>query len=153
MENVKSQIGLLLLAVFVAFNCQKQVDCCVIPPCSESATLNGTWKLKGYLDMNTNAFLENPNSDDRGVVFTFKDDKNMGALNGYTVANEVNGKYNLLANCMIEFTSFGGTKRGENEWSGKTWELLQGNGTYSIIAGTLNIDFIEAKMRMVFVKE
>ena len=123
-----------------------------MPPCSEKTTLTGTCKLKGYLNLETDTLHLNPNTDDRGVVLTFKDAEKAGTIVGHTVSNEVYGTYTLLEGCLVDFSGFGGTKRGENEWSGKVWALMQGKADYSVIGQTLNLDFYELKTRMVFVK-
>ena len=148
------RFSVILIFLFItAFQCGKEVDCCVMPPCSDSATLEGTWKLVGYRDISTGNLQTDPEPDGKGVVYTFTDNEKTGNIEGHTSVNTISGSYELLEYCRLKITSFGGTKVGEPAWSNKAWLASDSTFGYERIGNNLTIYRNKGKEGMVFRKQ
>lgn len=152
---MKSIVSLVLLALFVglsASQCGK--DCCGPGPCSEVTSLTGMWQLQGFRNLTTWTVDSLPlNEDNRTVEFTFKDDESTGTITGHTFVNTVSGAYEMLDYCRFKVISFGGTKVGEPEPSGKAWLNSETIYHYERIGNTLTITPHMGKEAMIFRKE
>jgi hypothetical protein len=152
MKKLASFIIITLLFGLTAFQCGEQKDCCVMPPCSEIATLTGTWRLESYRNTSTGAEVKDPAPEGKGVVFTFKDDMHDGTIEGHTFVNEISGKYEFSAECSIKITEFGGTKVGEPGWSDGAWLDAGNTAFYQVVGDKLTLRFMNSTKSMVFKK-
>ncbi|TDE13822.1 hypothetical protein [Dyadobacter psychrotolerans] len=150
---MKSLLVIFIVLLISAFQCGKEVDCCVMPPCSDSPTLEGSWKLTGYRDISTGNLEIDPDLNAKGVVFTFKDDEKTGNIEGHTSVNTVSGSYELMEYCRLKVTSFGGTKVGEPAWSNRAWLASDSTFGYERIGNNLTIYRNTGKEGMVFRKQ
>lgn len=155
MKKITSSLALLLFFISTAFECGREVDCCMMPPCTESETLDGTWRLEEFQNISTGATDPDPNIDGKGIVYTFDDDQQQGTISGHTFVNTVMGAYTLSGGCTIRIKSFGGTKIGEPEWSRKAWFPSDSatSGNYSVIKDKLVIRFGNSTEQFVFRKQ
>jgi hypothetical protein len=155
LEQMKQITLLLAVAIFLtlsAFECNSRKDCCVFPICSEKSTLSGTWRLEAYENQTTGIAENDPQPEDKGVVFTFADDEKQGTIEGHTFVNTVNGSYTLDKNCGFKVVSFGGSKVGEPEWSKKAWLPSSKSGYYQVVGDKLIIYLNGSEERLRFVK-
>lgn len=155
MKRVTSAVALLLFFISTAFECGRQIDCCVMPPCTESETLDGTWRLEQFQDLSSGKTDPDPDVDGKSVVYTFDDDRKEGTISGHTFVNTVMGTYTLSGGCTIQIKSFGGSKVGEPEWSRKAWFPSDSavSGNYSITKDKLVIRFGKNPEQFVFRKQ
>lgn len=154
------RIGYLFVCfVFLAltsFECGHGKDCCAMPPCSEIASLAGTWRLDYFENTATGAVDTDPEISGKSVVFSFSDDKKSGTISGHTFVNTIQGTYTLGGSCTFKITSFGGTKVGEPEWSGKAWlpsDSARGKGSYHVQSDKLILKFDQNPEQLVFKKD
>ena len=150
---MKKLLFVLIIPIVLGLSAStcERTECCVIPPCSDTPTLTGTWKLEAYL---TSGILESkPANVDKDVIFTLKDDEKTGTIAGNTFVNTVEGNYDLLGDCRIRVKSFGGTKVGEPAWSEKAWLVSGTEYYYERFEGTLKIHRNQGKETMIFKKE
>ena len=159
MKKFISLISFTLLFGLTAFQCSdsdaegEQRSCCAMPPCSDVASLSGTWRLVAYQN-NVSGILDNdPDTEGRGVVFTFTDSGKDGKINGHTVANEIEGAYTISSACGLTIDTFGGTKVGEPGWSGKAWLASGATGSYKRNGNQLVLGFQNGEYRMIFKKQ
>lgn len=127
-----------------------------MPPCSEIASLSGTWRLDYFLNTVTNATDKDPGISGKSVVFTFSDDQKSGTIAGHTFVNTVSGAYTLGPNCTFKITSFGGSKVGEPEWSRKAWlpsDSTGSKGSYHVQSDKLILKFDQNPEQLVFKKD
>ena len=149
MQHLRSISCVLLLSLLFAFQCQKN-DCCVMPPCSDNHTLQGTWQLTGYRDVATGNLEGGPLVEGKFVEFTFVDNKKEGSITGKTFSNTVSGSYTLGDHCTYEIQVFGGTKVGEHEWSARAWMASGTTGNYERINNQLILYRNSGKEAMIF---
>lgn len=145
-----------VLLASTAFECGGGKDCCVFPPCSEIASLHGTWRLDHFQNTATGAVDKDPEISGKSVVFSFSDDQKSGTITGHTFVNTINGSYTLGANCTFKIISFGGTKVGEPEWSRKAWlpsDSTGGKGSYQVTSDKLILKFDKNPEQLVFKKD
>lgn len=146
----------LIFLALTAFECGNGKDCCAMPPCSEIASLSGTWRLDYFQNTVTNATDKDPGISGKSVVFTFSDDQKSGTIAGHTFVNTVSGAYSLGPNCTFKITSFGGSKMGEPEWSRKAWlpsDSTGSKGSYHVQSDKLILKFDQNPEQLVFKKE
>ncbi|PSL29508.1 hypothetical protein CLV60_105350 [Dyadobacter jiangsuensis] len=127
-----------------------------MPPCSEIASLSGTWRLDYFQNTVTNATDKDPGISGKSVVFTFSDDQKSGTIAGHTFVNTVSGAYTLGPNCTFKITSFGGSKVGEPEWSRKAWlpsDSTGSKGSYHVQSDKLILKFDQNPEQLVFKKD
>ncbi|WP_221389718.1 META domain-containing protein [Dyadobacter sp. NIV53] len=153
MKNILFFATILFVLALSAFQCGKQEDCCVLPPCSDKPTLEGTWRLTGYRDISTGSTENDPGPEGKGVIFTFKDNEKDGSISGHTVMNEVSGSYTLGPGCKLNIITFGGTKVGEPGWSGRAWLQSDSSMYYQRIENSLVIYRNKGREGMVFKKQ
>lgn len=145
MQRIKSLLIILFLFGLFTFGCSKEKNeevrplCCVMPPCSDKLSLNGTWRLAGYRNLSTGVLETDPDPDGKEVVFTFEDNGKEGNIEGHTFANTIFGKYTLGSGCKITIKEFSGTKVSEPEWSGRAWLASDSTGNYQRIKNVLMI--------------
>lgn len=150
---------LFVCFVFLAltsFECGHGKDCCAMPPCSEIASLAGTWRLDYFQNTATGAVDTDPEISGKSVVFSFSDDKKNGTISGHTFVNTIQGAYTLGGSCTFKISSFGGTKVGEPEWSGKAWlpsDSTGGKGSYHVQSDKLILKFDQNPEQLVFKKD
>ncbi|MCF0065445.1 META domain-containing protein [Dyadobacter chenwenxiniae] len=159
MKHTISFISFLMLLGLTAFQCSdsnadgEQRVCCAMLPCSDVASLSGTWRLAGYQN-NISGIMDNdPDTEGRGVVFTFTDSGKEGKITGHTVANEIEGAYTISSACELTIETFGGTKVGEPGWSGKAWLVSGATGSYKRNGNQLILGFQNGAYRMIFKKQ
>ncbi|GGN08475.1 hypothetical protein GCM10010967_50170 [Dyadobacter beijingensis] len=155
MKKVISAAALGLFFLSTAFECGREVDCCVPPPCTENASLDGTWKLEQFQNISTGTSDPDPNVEGKSVIYTFDDDQREGSITGHTFVNTVMGSYTLGAGCTIKVNGFGGSKVGEPEWSRKAWFPSDSAalGNYSVVKDKLVIRFGQSPEQLVFKKQ
>ncbi|OJV18572.1 MAG: hypothetical protein BGO21_23865 [Dyadobacter sp. 50-39] len=156
MKRIAYSIFFLLFVALSAFECDNGKDCCAMPPCSEIASLSGTWRLDYFQNTATGAIDTDPEISGKSVVFTFSDDQKKGTISGNTFVNTVSGAYTLGGNCTFKITSFGGSKVGEPEWSRKAWlpsDSTGGKGSYHIQSNKLILKFDQNPEQLVFKKD
>lgn len=144
-----------VLFTLTAFQCENGKDCCALPPCSEIASLTGTWRLDYIQNTATGAMDADPKISDKSVVFSFSDDQKNGTISGHTFVNTISGAYTLGANCTFKIISFGGSKVGEPEWSRKAWlpsDSTGGKGSYHVQSDKLILKFDQNPEQLVFKK-
>lgn len=126
-----------------------------MPPCSEIASLSGTWRLDHFQNTSTGAIDPDPGIEGKSVVYTFQDDAKEGTITGHTFVNTISGNYTLGPECSIKITSFGGSKVGEPEWSEKAWfpSDSAAAGFYRASTDKLVIRFDKNPEQLVFKKE
>lgn len=134
-----------------ASKCEK-TDCCVMPPCSDTPTLTGSWKLEAYQNVSTGVLENKPAEVDKDVIFTFKDNEKTGTIAGNTFVNTIGGSYELLEYCRIRVTAFGGSKVGEPAWSEKAWLVSGTEYHYTKSEGQLKIHRNQGTETMIFKK-
>ena len=159
MKKIVSLISLVMLLGLTAFQCSdsdadgEQQLCCAMPPCSDIASLTGTWRLVASQN-NVSGLMDNdPDTEGKGVVFTFTDSGKDGKVTGHTVANEIEGAYTILPACGLKMDTFGGTKVAEPGWSGKAWLVAGAEGSYKRSGNRLVLGFQNVKYRLIFKKE
>ena len=138
-----------------AFECGRKELCCDLPPCSEIASLNGTWRLDYFQNTATGAIDTDPEVSGKSVLFTFADDQKAGTITGHTFVNTISGSYALGQSCTFKITSFGGSKVGEPEWSRKAWfpsDSAGGKGNYHVSEDKLILKFDQNPEQLVFKK-
>lgn len=156
---MKRIVYLLICFVFIAltaFECGNRKDCCVMPPCSEVASIAGAWRLDYFQNTTTGVIDKDPGISGKSVVFTFSDDQKNGTIAGHTFVNTVTGVYTLGPNCTFKITSFGGSKVAEPEWSSKAWlpsDSTGGKGNYHAQSDKLILKFDQNPEQLVFKKE
>lgn len=155
MKKIASSIAFSVLLISTAFQCGDDVNCCDLPPCSEIASLNGTWRLQHFQNISTGAIDADPGVEGKSVVYTFQDNQAQGTVTGHTFVNTVSGGYTLGPECSIKIKAFGGSKVGEPEWSGKAWfpSDSASSGFYSVSGDKLIIRFSKNPEQFVFKKE
>ena len=151
---MKKILFVLIIPFFLSLSASKcdRTDCCVMPPCSDTPTLTGTWKLEAYQNLSTGILETKPADADKDVIFTFKDNEKSGMIAGNTFVNTVEGSYELLEYCRIRITVFGGTKVGEPAWSGKAWLVSGTEYHYKKYEGRLEIHRNQGTETMIFKK-
>lgn len=156
MKRITYLFAWAVLFTLTAFQCENGKDCCAFPPCSEIASLTGTWRLDYFQNTATGAVDADPEISGKSVVFSFTDDQKNGTISGHTFVNTISGTYTLGANCTFKITSFGGSKVGEPEWSRKAWlpsDSINGKGSYHISSDKLVLRFDKSPEQLVFKKD
>lgn len=153
MKNLKSIIVILFGVGLFAFECGDVEDCCVMPPCSDKQSLKGTWRLSGYRNASTGALESDPDPRGKGVVFTFNDNEKAGSIEGHTLVNTISGTYEIMENCRIKISAFGGTKVGEPAWSNRAWLVSDSIYHYQRINDNLTIYRNNGSEAMIFDKQ
>ncbi len=151
MKRLAFLIFILLAVGLSAFECDNQ-ECCVMPVCSENATLTGTWRLVAFENPVTGTSDTDPDPKGKGVIFNFKDDQKEGSIEGHTVVNTVGGGYTLGPDCSFKILVFGGSKVGEHGWSSKAWLPSNATGFYKVNENKLVIKLDNQEEQLVFSK-
>lgn len=151
MIKLKSFLAIILVSFGLAFQCVRR-ECCVTPPCSDKATLEGSWRLIGIRSNTTGKLDSLPSSENRRVIFTFKDDEKSGTIDGHTFVNTISGTYEMLDYCRFKVLSFGGTKVGEPGLSGKAWLTSETIYHYERKGNSLAIQPQMAVEALIFIK-
>ena len=156
MKRIAYLFVCLVFLGLTAFECGNGKDSCAMPPCSEVASLAGTWRLDYFQNTATSAIDKDPGISGKSVVFTFSDDQKNGTIAGHTFVKTVTGAYTLGPNCTFKISSFGGSKVGEPEWSGKAWlpsDSTGSKGSYHVQSDKLILKFDQNPERLVFKKD
>jgi len=155
MKRIAHLLVFVVFCALTAFECGNGKDCCSMPPCSEIASLKGTWRLDYFQNTATGAVDRDPEISGKSVVFTFSDDQKSGTIAGHTFVNTVSGAYTLGPDCTFKIISFGGSKVGEPEWSRKAWlpSDSTGKGNYHVQSEKLVLRFDQNPEQLVFKKE
>lgn len=150
---MKKILFVLIIPFFLSLSASRcEKECCDVPPCSDTPTLTGTWKLEAYQNLSTGIPETKPADADKDVIFTFKDNEKNGTIAGNTFVNTVQGNYELLEYCRIRVTSFGGTKVGEPAWSGRAWLISDTEYHYERKENRLTIHRNQGMEAMIFKK-
>ncbi|SDE65708.1 hypothetical protein SAMN04487996_106134 [Dyadobacter soli] len=156
MKRIAHLFTCFIFLALTAFECDNGKYCCDMPPCSEIASLDGTWRLDYFQNTVSSVVDRDPEISGKSVVFTFEDDKSNGTIAGHTFVNTISGAYTLGSGCTFKVTSFGGSKVGEPEWSRKAWlpsDSTGGKGIYHVTSDKLILQFDKNPEQLVFKKD
>jgi hypothetical protein len=151
MKRLRSISFILSISFLLAFQCSRR-DCCGMPPCSESHTLQGSWQFTGYRNEANGDFEGNPGVDGQSVIYTFTDNGKEGKIEGKTFSNTVSGTYTLEDFCTYKIKEFGGTKVGEPEWSSRAWLVSGTSERYQRVNNQLVLYRNNGTVAMIFKK-
>lgn len=115
-------------------------------------TLTGTWKLYAFEVPDEGTVFLKPHHIVRDILITCEDRGKKGKYTAQTITNVVEGKYEILENGQIMFTSMDGTLFGEPEWGEEFREGLMNAESYEIQPEQLFLYFNDGKTRMSFEK-
>jgi hypothetical protein len=134
----------LLILSLTLFACQKDRN---------KTTLEGKWKLTKYHNLTDGTSESEPAEISRSIVLSFSDNGSEGVMEGHTVSNEVNGKYELSVEKKMKTNSFGGTKVGEPNWGSNFWDAIRAANAYDRKRNKLFIFYNSGTEKMEFEKQ
>jgi len=151
MRELPSVLLSLLLLAFIGCENKKNVPHPV--GCNAASSIEGTWRLDAFQNLNDGTREPDPNPKGRGVVLTFKEDSTSIGFQGHTAANAVGGRYRKAGSCDLENGSFGGSKVGEpTKWDGKVWTAMANAEAYGLTKKNLFLYFNAKSEVMIFSK-
>lgn len=151
MRGFPSVLLLLLLLGFIG--CEKENPIPHPVGCDGRYTLEGTWRLDAYQNLNDGTLEPDPNPKDRGVVLTFTEDSNSIGFKGHTAANTVSGGFPKGESCSLKNGGLGGTKVGEpTQWDYKVWRAMNDVEAYGLTRKNLYFYFSGKSEVMIFSK-
>jgi hypothetical protein len=117
-----------------------------------SITLTGQWKLVKYHDLKLGTSESQPSHIKRPVIMNFCDNGKIGNMYGQTVANGVDGEYELSVDAKMKTLIFYGTKVWEPNWGSKLWDAMNAANAYERQGRKLFIFFNSGAEKMEFEK-
>lgn len=106
-------------------------------------TLNGTWKVVSFEDLenNTVEFKTEENSWGYDIIITFDDSQDPHSIAGKNTTNSVSGDFDYIASRQIKVNRLVSTRVGQPEWGNKFSQAL-GEGDISFIVNAKKLRFL-----------
>ncbi|MGM0580482.1 MAG: hypothetical protein ACQETL_07370 [Bacteroidota bacterium] len=119
----------LIIIILVAFLFACKEDELHIQDDKNISTINGTWKVITYTELDTEKVITKDSSNSWGydVVITFNDKVEPSEVSGRVTTNSVNGEFIYLDNRSIRLPVLGTTYANQPEWGNKFTALVLEN--------------------------